>query len=162
VPHGDDPRTIDPQRVLTLGRNQLYALSVLSLQSARAVAPLDPTVYSALGDLYMNWGKPGPAIEQYRQAEKLSHDNPKYIDAQALARLKQNRLTDAAGLARASLRLDPTFWYSFYTQAKIDHRLGNRTAARGEARLALYLTHNYRPLPSAAQLAELRGYERSG
>jgi O-antigen ligase/tetratricopeptide (TPR) repeat protein len=162
VPHGDDPRTIDPQRVLTLGRNQLYALSVLSLQSARAVAPLDPTVYSALGDLYMNWGKPGPAIGQYRQAEKLSHDNPKYIDAQALARLKQNRLTDAAGLARASLRLDPTFWYSFYTQAKIDHLLGNRTAARGEARLALYLTHNYRPLPSAAQLAELRGYERSG
>jgi O-antigen ligase/tetratricopeptide (TPR) repeat protein len=162
VPHGDDPRTIDPQRVLTLGRNQLYALGVLSLQSARAVAPLDATVYSALGDLYMNWGKPGQAIEQYQQAEKLSHDNPKYVDAQALARLKQNRSAEALALARASLRLDPTFWYSFYTQAKIDHQLGNKAEARSAAHLALYLTHNYRPLPSAGQLAELRGYERSG
>jgi O-antigen ligase len=162
APHGDDPRTLEPQQILTLGRNQLYTLAVLSLQSARAVAPLDPTVYSALGDLYMNWGKPGLAIDQYRQAETLSHDNPKYIDAQALARLKQNRLNDAVGLARASLRLDPTFWYSFYTQAKVDHLLGNRAEARSAAKLALYLKQNYRPSPTVAQLRELQGYERSG
>jgi O-antigen ligase/tetratricopeptide (TPR) repeat protein len=162
APHGDDPRTLDPQRILTLGRNQLYALAALSLQSARAVAPLDPTVYSALGDLYMNWGKPGSAIYQYRQAERLSHDNPRYIDAQALARLKQNRVPAAAAFVHTALRLDPTFWYSWYAQAKIDHVMGKRSEARSAAHLALYLTQNYRPLPSAAQLAELHLYDRSG
>jgi Flp pilus assembly protein TadD len=162
LPRGDDPRTLDPQVILTLGRDQLYMLALLSLQSARAVAPLDPTVYSALGDLYMNWGKPSPAIAQYRRAETLSHDNPKYIDAQALAWVKQHRLAGAAVLVRTALRLDPTFWYSFYTQAVVEHLLGNHAGARTAAKLALYLKQNYRPLPTAAQLRELQRYEQSG
>ncbi len=162
VPSGDDARTIDPQRVLQLGRDQLFELAVLSLHSAESLTPLDPGVYAALGDLYMAWDRPETAIAAYRQAEQLSHDNPRYIDDQALARLAQNRLHDAATLAAAALHLDPTFWYSYYTAARAVHRLGLHAEARVAAAASLFFAPNARPGPNAAQHAELESLKRSG
>jgi O-antigen ligase len=162
VPRGDDARTLDPQRVLTLGRDQLYALAVLSLQSAQAVAPLDATVYSRLGDLYMNWGKPGPALRQYAQAEKLSVHNPNYLDGEARAMFAAGRRQAALRRALDAVTLDHTYWYSHSTLAGIYHALGQTARARAEATLGLFWEPITHPPATKSQLDELRTLQRTG
>ena len=162
VPRGDDARTLDPQRVLTLGRGQLYALAVLSLQSAEAVSPLDPTVYSALGDLYVSWGKPNLALGQYTRAAKLSVHNPKYLDAEARALLAAGRPQAALQHAQAAVALDYTYWYSHDTLALIYHAFRQPAKTRVEATLGLFWQPITHPPATRSQLDELRRLQRTG
>jgi tetratricopeptide (TPR) repeat protein len=162
VPRGDDARTIDPQRVLLLGRDQLLELALLSLKSAESLTPLDPSVHGVLGDFYLNWKRPEQALAEYRTAESLSHDNPRFVDDEALVRLQENRLQDAYNFAVAGVHLDGRFWYSWYALAKVNHQMHHQQQARATARLSLVLANIANPAPSPVQHHELVTLEHSG
>lgn len=162
IPSGEDARTLDPERVQTLGRSQLFALAVFSLQNAERVAPLDPTVHGALGDAYLQWKRPLAAYRAYRQAEALSLHNPKYVDGEARALLIAGKQLSALQQAKAALRLDHTFWYSHYTLALIYHASGQKALARTEATLGLLYAPIYQPPPPQNQMDDLRRLQKNG
>ena len=162
VPSGDDARTLDPERVQTLGRNQLFQLAVSSLKTGESSLPLDPKIHAAIADAYLQWKRPIQALAQYREAEKLSLDNPSYLDGQALAYLAADQPQAALSEAQAAVRLDNTFWYSFYARARVYDRMHKKALAMADASLALIVANNFRPSPPADQLAQLQRMQRSG
>jgi len=161
TPSGDAPRTIDPQRVQTLGRDQLFQLAILSLRAARSLTPLDPHAYAELGDAYAKWKRWNSALSQYRQAESLSHDNPLYIDGEAIAYLGAGDTTKALSSANAALQLDTAFWLTHFALARTYHTLGQRSTARLEAAAAISdaRTAIYQP---TANIQELKELQRTG
>lgn len=161
-PGAGDAETISPQHALALGRDQLFQLAADALQSARVVAPLDPDTYNNLGTLYLQWNRPQEALAMFRQAEQLSSQNPTYLDREALALLTAARLREAYAHARSALTLDNTYWYTYYTLALVDHRLGARERAKRDASLALLTVHNYWPPPPDSELSQMRTVLREG
>jgi tetratricopeptide (TPR) repeat protein len=162
VPKPGDERTLDPARAVNMGQNQLFQLAAFALESARSLSPLDPDAYENLGVVYRVWGRPQEALAEYRRAQQLTFNSPRYLDDEALAELDAQRPQVAARDARAALNLDTTFWLSHYALAKVDHQLGDHAAAKGEAGLALYWFHNYWPPPPASQIDELKSLQKNG
>jgi len=148
--------------VQTLGRNQLFQLAVSSLKTGESSLPLDPKIHAAIADAYLQWKRPIQALAQYREAEKLSLDNPSYLDGQALAYLAADQPQAALSEAQAAVRLDNTFWYSFYARARVYDRMHKKALAMADASLALIVANNFRPSPPADQLAQLQRMQRSG
>lgn len=162
VPSGSDALTIDPTAAQSLGRDQLFGLGVLSLQGAKSLDPLDPYVHELIGNAYLQWGKTAQARAEFLQAQRLSHDNPRYIDDLALVALAENRPQSALAQAQQAMRLDPTFWFSYYTRALINDQLQHGAPARADARTALDVVRAAKATPSAQQLAQLRQIARDG
>jgi tetratricopeptide (TPR) repeat protein len=156
------PRSMAVSAVLNLPRNEILQLGEVSLGSARALAPLDPDAYANLGNLDLQSGEIDRALAEFREAERLSPQNPRYIDQEALAQLQAGRTAQAMSAARTALDLDNTFWYSHYAAALVQHSAGSYQDARQEAALALYWMRNYWPQPPATQVAQLRTLARSG
>jgi Flp pilus assembly protein TadD len=162
TPAPGDVTSIDPAEAAQLGRDQLYKLSELALQSARNLSPLDPDSYNNLGNLYLQWNRSKPALVEYRRAQALSHLNPRYLDQEALALLEGQHPRAARRKAESALALDRTFWYSYYTLAVINDRFGATQAVKQEATQGLYWVHNYWPPPPQSQIDQLRALQQNG
>ena len=162
VPTTSDVRTIDPAIATSLGKDQLFTLARFALESAQSFSPLDPDTYYNLGNVLLQSGQPEQAMGQFRRAEALSLNNPRYLDQEALAQLQERQLQRAARKAHQALSLDNTFWYSYYTLALVDDQLGARDRARQEATESLAWVHNYWPPPPSQQLAQLQSLQRAG
>jgi hypothetical protein len=162
VPSAQAFRTLDPQQALNLGRDQLYTLAEESLQAARSDAPLDPDMYNNLGNLYLQWNRPVEALTVFRRAQALSANSPKYLDQEALAELQAGHAAYGRTLAEAGLQLDPTYWFTYYALAQLDHQLGAHVQAKNEARIALVTKANAYPPPPPQQVQQLQTIQRSG
>jgi O-antigen ligase/Flp pilus assembly protein TadD len=158
----DADRTIDPTVAVTLGRDQLFTLANEALQAARSAAPLDPTVYDALGTMNLQWKRPALALAAFRHAERLSLQNPKYLAEEAQALLAQGHGAAALQTARNAERLDHTYWYSHYVLALVYHGLKQPAQARREALLGLYWEPLAFPPPPQDQINRLRTLQRTG
>lgn len=157
-----DARSLDPQTALTLGKDQLFTLAVDAGRQAIAATPQDPNAYGTVGDIYNEWGKNLAAAAIFAQAESLSKQNPRYLDQEALAYLDAGLAERARSLAIQATVFDQRFWYSHYTQAIILRRLGQKVAAREQARLGLFWAPvMYPPVPEP-DLALLRRIEKTG
>jgi O-antigen ligase/tetratricopeptide (TPR) repeat protein len=155
IPSPADITSLDPAVATGLSRDQLFTLAAYTLRSAINLSPLDPDAYGNLGNLYLEWNRPHQAAGYFRQAEALSYKNPRYIDQEALAELQTGNVKAArAGAARA-FGLDDTFWYTYYTMALVDHRLGDHPGSRQAASLALVWVKNYWPSPPQGQIQQL-------
>jgi O-antigen ligase len=155
VPSGNDALTIDPGGAQALGRDQLFALGVLSLQGAESLDPLDPYVHELIGNAYLQWGRMRLARAEFQRAERLSHDNPRYIDDLAIVSLDESQLQPALVKAQQAMQLDPTFWYSYYTRALIEQQMQRGGPAASDARMSLILIGAAHATPSPAQSAAL-------
>jgi Flp pilus assembly protein TadD/O-antigen ligase len=162
VPSGSDALTIDPTAAQSLGRDQLFGLGVLSLQGAESLEPLDPYLHELIGNAYLQWGKTSRARAEFLQAQRLSHENPRYMDDLALVALAENRPQSALAQAQQAMGLDPTFWFSYYTRALVYDQLQQGAPARADARTALDVVRAAKATPSAQQLAQLRQIARDG
>lgn len=162
VPSPRDITTLDPAIATGLSRDQLFTLAAYTLRSALDLSPLDPDAYGNLGNLYLEWNRPHQAASYFREAEALSYKNPRYIDQEALADLQTGKVQAArAGAARA-FGLDDTFWYTYYTMALVDHRLGDHPGSRQAASSALVWVKNYWPSPPQGQIQELQLLSKEG
>ncbi|HEX8917448.1 MAG TPA: O-antigen ligase family protein, partial [Chloroflexota bacterium] len=161
-PVSSDAETIDSARAANLGRDQLYSLALYALQSAHALSPLDPDTLSNLGNLYLAWNRPQLALGEYQQAELLSVNNPRYLDQEALTLLQEGKTRQAADLAKQALRLDTTFWFSYYAASLVDQKRGATQQARQEAQASLGWVHNYWPPPPDSQLQQMRAVLQAG
>jgi hypothetical protein len=135
---------------------------VAAAQDARRLAPLDPNSYDNLGQVYLDWNHPAQALAAFRQAERLSHQNPKYLDREVLALTQAHELGPAIALGLTARQWDNKYWYTHYVLAKALHQAHNRAGARYEAGQALFWEPLTWPTPPADQLAELRKIQSTG
>lgn len=162
VPHASQLTSLNEAQVSRLGTAQLVTLSRLALDRARQLAPLDPDAYGNLGNVDLQANQPTAALREYREAEALSHENPRYLDQEALAELQMGKGSQALGTARHALALDSTYWLSHYALAAIDDKRGDTAGAKREAALALYWQRNIWPHPPAGQISQLRSLASTG
>ncbi|GAC1444560.1 MAG: hypothetical protein NVSMB52_03970 [Chloroflexota bacterium] len=161
-PSGDDAFSIDPGRALTFNGSQLTALGISSLQSAQSLAPLDPLLHESLANAYLNHHQVQKAIAEFQAAEKLSPNNPRYLDGEAEAQLAARSGSRANALASRAVSLDTRYWYSHYILALVDHQIGDRAGARSEASLGLFWAPITFPAPATSQMDRLRKLQRTG
>lgn len=162
LPRPGDTRSLDPGIAVTLGRDQLFTLSVDSVQQAIQLVPMDPGSYATLGEVYTAWGKHRLAYQAFARAEALSLDNPRYLDQEALAQLSLAHSSLALHLTESALQLDRRYWYSYYTLAEVYHRRGQRVQARQAANQGIFWSPVAYPAPPAADLTTLHKIARSG
>ncbi|GAC1466214.1 MAG: hypothetical protein PVSMB7_11410 [Chloroflexota bacterium] len=149
-PTSGDAVSLPSETAITLGRDQLFQLSVYAFEKASALDPYDPQYLDSVGDTYLRWNHPQQALAAFQRAESLSYQNPKYLAEESRALLRMNRGPEALAVARQAVSLDPSYWYGHASAALVYHQLGQKAQAKSEAYLALFWEPVFWPPPPQA------------
>jgi len=151
-----DAQHVGPDILTQLSRQQLFQLSHAALSQSEVLSPLDPDAVANMGNLALQASDTTGALAAFQRAERLSHDNPRYFDDEALALMAAGNLKGAAVRVQQAYSLDPTFWYTYYIRGLVATKQGVFVKARADAKLALYWLKNYWPPPPQSQVQQLR------
>ncbi|MCL4459093.1 MAG: O-antigen ligase family protein [Chloroflexi bacterium] len=135
-----DALSLSVKRLTELSREDLLNLSLVTLEEARRLNPLNTDHYANLARLYRAWGeladrnKLDLAHRYYQQATTLSPHSAHLYDEWAQIYLLQGNRQEALRKVEASLQLDPLYYLSYvirgdvflsegeFDQALADHR----------------------------------------
>ena len=132
-PNVESPLTLTRERLGSLGREDLIRASLVVLEKARNLNPLNTDHYANLARLYRFWGetsgdksKLDTADQYFRQATTLSPNNAQLWNEWAIVEVLRGRYDDATAKLQHSLELDDRYDLTYYY-------LGNLLMNEGES-----------------------------
>jgi tetratricopeptide (TPR) repeat protein len=161
--------SLTPQRLATLGREDLIKASEQVLLKARDLNPLNTDHYANLGRLYRFWGeakdpsKFALADQYFKEATSLSPNNAQLWNEWSIVSLLRGQAQDAESKLMHSLELDDQYDLTYFY-------LGNMLLNQGEAsqdqvqktdmlaKAADYYSSCLKYAPTNWECAKARGY----
>jgi Flp pilus assembly protein TadD len=112
-------------RAKTLRKREMGAEAEADLRRVLQMAPQEPEAHAELGVLCENAARPQEALEQHKEAQRLSPGDPRYMNNLAFALLIRGRAKDAIPLLEEALRAVPS-------SPRLRNNMGFALASTGE------------------------------
>ncbi len=169
-PARENPVDMSRERLSALGRSDLIRASLVVLERARDLNPLNTDHYANLGRLHRFWGEASgdrtkfdKADFFFKQATTLSPNNAQLWNEWAIVSILRGLPDDAEAKLLQSLALDQRYDLTYYYQGNLYMSLGENSQD-SDARLS-YLTRAaeaysscLRVTPTYWECAKARGY----
>ena len=133
-PARENPVDMARDRLAALGRTDLIRASLVVLERARALNPLNTDHYANLGRLHRFWGEASGDAGKYdladgffKQATILSPNNAQLWNEWAIVSILRGQADDAESKLQHSLSLDERYDLTYYYQGNLYMSLGENS-----------------------------------
>jgi len=126
---GTSPKDGWRDRALAMEKAQDWQVLLAHCRRWTQAEPGNALAWSSLGEAYGNLGRPGEAIEAYREALRLKPDSAEAWNNLGHAYGSLRRHREAIGAFQEVLRLKPDHANAWYNLALVYGKSGNRSAA---------------------------------